>query len=90
MGNNEISIAQTRFNATGTSVQEIGTGQEGVPNAKDVTNAVTATAGAGGGGRIAGTATLGLGGPTGSSSAGGRLAASLGLMGVVGVVALVV
>ena len=83
--NNEISIAQTKFNATASSVQEIGTGAEGVPNADDVSNPVTATAGAGGGGRIQGTATLGLGaGPTGNAAVRGNapfLGASLGVLG---------
>lgn len=72
MGNNEISIAQTRFNATESSVQEIGTGEEGVPGAEDVENPVTATGRIGGGGRIAGTVTLGLGGPIETGNAGLR------------------
>ncbi|KAG6364573.1 hypothetical protein INS49_006175 [Diaporthe citri] len=41
--NNEISIAQTNFNATTSNVLEIGTGADAVPSATDVTNAVAAT-----------------------------------------------
>jgi hypothetical protein len=43
--NNEISLAQTNFNANGTNVLEIGTGKESVPNATPVANAVSATGG---------------------------------------------
>ena len=68
LANNEISIAQTNFNATGTNVQEIGTGSTAVPDATDVANAVAATAGVGGG-EVAGSVTLGLGG-TATSKAG--------------------
>ncbi|KAI0480645.1 eukaryotic aspartyl protease [Xylariaceae sp. FL0804] len=46
MANNEISLAQTNFNATGTSVSEIpAAGAGGVPGATAVSNAVSATAG---------------------------------------------
>jgi len=45
--NNQISIAQTRFNATGSSVQEIGTGTSPVPGATVVASPVAATAGVG-------------------------------------------
>ena len=44
LSNNEISIAQTNFDGTGTNVQEIRTGTSGVPDATLVTNAVTASA----------------------------------------------
>lgn len=60
LANNEISIAQTNFNATGTNVVAIGTGTSAVPDATLVQNAATASSGAGGG-QIAGTVTLGLG-----------------------------
>ncbi|KAF3022433.1 hypothetical protein E8E14_007531 [Neopestalotiopsis sp. 37M] len=43
--NNEISLAQTNFNATATNVKEIGTGTSAVPDAVAVANAATATAG---------------------------------------------
>ena len=68
LANNEISIAQTNFNATGSNVQEIGTGTASVPDATDVANAVTATVGVSSG-DIAGTVTVGLGG-TATSKAG--------------------
>jgi hypothetical protein len=45
--NNQISIAQTRFNATGSSVLEIGTGTSPVPGATVVASPVAATAGVG-------------------------------------------
>ena len=85
LANNEISIAQTNFNATGTNVQEIGTGTTAVPDATDVANAVTATAGVAGG-DIAGSVTLGLSG-TSTSKAGAERTAPpmhLGAMAAVG------
>lgn len=42
--NNEISLAQTNFNATSTSIEEITTGTKAVPNAVLVSNAASATA----------------------------------------------
>lgn len=44
LANNEISIAQTNFNATKSNVVEIGTGSNAVPSATAVANAVAATA----------------------------------------------
>lgn len=41
--NNEISLAQTTFNATTNNVMEIGTGSKAVPSATAVANAVAAT-----------------------------------------------
>lgn len=58
LANNEISIAQTNFNATGTSIVEIGTGTAAVPDATLVANAATAVAGTNGG-SVAGTVTVG-------------------------------
>jgi hypothetical protein len=49
LSNNEISIAQTNFNATSSNVVEIGTGDAAVPGATLVSNAVTATSGIAGG-----------------------------------------
>lgn len=60
LANNEISMAQTNFNATTSNVVEIGTGTDSVPDATLVQNAATASAGTGGG-QIAGTVTVGLG-----------------------------
>ncbi|KAK2871774.1 hypothetical protein FQN49_002841 [Arthroderma sp. PD_2] len=41
LDNNEISIAETRFNSTETNILEIGTGEDSVPDATGVPNAVT-------------------------------------------------
>lgn len=41
LDNNEISIAPTRFNSTETNILEIGTGENSVPDATGVPNAVT-------------------------------------------------
>jgi hypothetical protein len=84
LDSNEISIAQTNFNSTSTSVQEIGTGTTGVPDATLVANAATATAGVAGG-SVAGSVTLGLGG-TSTSKAGAERTAPpmLGAMAAVG------
>ncbi|MCJ1319076.1 hypothetical protein MMC15_004409 [Xylographa vitiligo] len=42
LGNNEISIAQTVFNAQTSNIMEIMNGTTGVPNASNATNIVTA------------------------------------------------
>jgi hypothetical protein len=42
LDNNEISLAQTNFNATSSNVQEIKKGTDGVPNASGVPDAVSA------------------------------------------------
>jgi len=54
LSNNEISLAQTNFNATGSSVQEIKAGADGVPGASVVQNAVSTAAVGTGGPRING------------------------------------
>ncbi|KUI64884.1 putative aspartic-type endopeptidase opsB [Cytospora mali] len=43
LANNEISLAQTNFNATSSNVLEIGSGSDAVPSATDVADAVAAT-----------------------------------------------
>ncbi|TVY22065.1 putative aspartic-type endopeptidase OPSB [Lachnellula arida] len=68
LANNEISIAQTNFNATTNNVVEITTGTAAVPSATVVQNAVTATAGVTNG-AIAGTVTLGASAATSTSKA---------------------
>lgn len=85
LDNNEISIAQTNFNSTGTNVQEIGTGATAVPDATLVGNAVAATAGVGSG-QAAGTVTLGLGGTATSKGGAERTVTPrrLGAMAAVG------
>lgn len=57
LANNEISLAQTTFNATATDIQEIGTGTNSVPDTTDVPNPVAASDAATGGARLGGTAT---------------------------------
>ena len=47
LANNEISIAQTKFNTTATNVVEITTGSSAVPDATTVANSVAASAGTG-------------------------------------------
>lgn len=70
LANNEISLAQTNFNATGSHVSEIGTGTASVPGAMPVSNAVQAAVSQAGGARIggpSGTITGGSSGATGTS-----------------------
>jgi hypothetical protein len=55
LSNNEIALAQTKFNATSSSIKEIQAGDDGVPSATIVQNAVSSIANIGaGGGRIGG------------------------------------
>lgn len=51
LGNNEISIAPTIFNATDSDIREINNGTDGVPDATVVAGAVSTGAGLGGGAR---------------------------------------
>ena len=70
LANNEISLAQTVFNATASDVREITSGDNGVPGASAVASPVTnvaAPTGAVNGGGATLTVTAGLGNPTGSS-----------------------
>jgi hypothetical protein len=71
--NNEISLAQTNFNATGDRILEIGTGPDAVPDADDVRNPKKADAGHFGGGRIRPTATRDLGASPTASKKGGAV-----------------
>lgn len=52
--NNQIGLAQTNFNATRSSVQEITSGKNAIPNASEVANAVSSVAVGSPGGRISG------------------------------------
>jgi hypothetical protein len=80
MANNQISLAQTNFNATNSNVLEITTGSKSVPSATSVQNAATATVGPVGN-AIAGTVTLGVGVATSTAKAGARnLAVPVGAM----------
>jgi hypothetical protein len=53
LSNNQISLAQTKFNVTTSNVLEIGTGSSAVPSATAVQGAASAT-GASNGGSVAG------------------------------------
>ena len=66
LANNEISMAQTNFNATGSNVVEIGTGTSSVPDATAVANAVSASAGVSSGSDVSGTVTVGQGKASGA------------------------
>ncbi|OCL12699.1 candidapepsin-4 precursor [Glonium stellatum] len=54
LSNNEISLAQTNFNATKSNVMEIQSGTSGVPDATGVANAVSSVAVGSGGARNGG------------------------------------
>ncbi|MCJ1416233.1 hypothetical protein MMC32_002568 [Xylographa parallela] len=66
LANNQISLAQTDFSATGSNVMEIGTGKNSVPSASGVGNPATAT--------VTGTAVIG--GVTGTGTATGTSTAT--------------
>jgi hypothetical protein len=67
--NNEISLAQTNFNATESTIQEIQAGNQGVPEASGVPSAVSVAPVGTGGGRIGGPHVTGTGGSPRSSAA---------------------
>jgi hypothetical protein len=70
LDNNEISIAQTSFNATSSNVIEIASGSSGVPSATAVVSAASATSGADDGSQLGGgTVTVGVGATSTSKSA---------------------
>jgi len=58
LDNNEISLAQTNFNSTGTDIVEIVPGASGVPDATLVADSVAASVGASSAAR---TSTAGIG-----------------------------
>lgn len=62
LDNNQISLAQTNFNATSSNVQEIKKGSGGVPNASVVANAVSTAAVGTAGPRVNGPSITGGGG----------------------------
>ncbi|OQE43144.1 hypothetical protein PENCOP_c003G05008 [Penicillium coprophilum] len=74
LANNEISLANTNFNATESDVLEIGTGSGSVPGASEVSNPVT-TAPVGG-------AAARIGGPHGGSTGISGSATATGNMGI--------
>ncbi|KAF1966429.1 candidapepsin-4 precursor [Bimuria novae-zelandiae CBS 107.79] len=59
LGNNEIALAQTVFNATQSNIQEIQSGDDGVPSATGVSHPVSSLSVQGGGGRINGPSVSG-------------------------------
>lgn len=70
LANNEISLAQTNFNATTENIQEIQSGAGGVPNAKAVAGAISTAAVGTGGPRVNGPSVTGGAGGSMSSSTG--------------------
>lgn len=90
MDNNQISLAQTKFNTTASKVVEIGKGQGAVPDATMVTDPVTATegvSGSGGGGSGGSSGTLGgVGGLDNGAGAPMRMGGAVMVSVVVGVV----
>ncbi|KAF3053666.1 hypothetical protein E8E11_010747 [Didymella keratinophila] len=70
LDNNEISLAQTNFNATSSNVQEIQSGASGVPGASVVQNAVSTAAVGTGGPRVNSPSVTGTGRGGATSTAG--------------------
>lgn len=81
LDNNEMSIAQTDFNATDTNVIEIGTGTDAVPSATVVPNPIQAEASRTGGARLVGPTASGTitSAGQGSTSTSGSGAPTLGM-----------
>lgn len=75
LGNNEISLAQTKFNATKSNIVELSSGKDAAGIATAVANPVAATAG------------VGKSGQSKSSAAGRSMRVSLATAGICGVVA---
>lgn len=69
LDNNEIGIAQTNFNATKSSVEEIQSGNDGIPNASGVPNAVSSLAVGSGGARNGGQPLITAGGSRSTAAA---------------------
>lgn len=91
LANNEISLAQTIFNATANDVREIGTGPGAVPGASAVAQPVSDVAGATNAARLGGataTPTGALGNPTGSSDGTPSKATSSAFAGMVALFAM--
>lgn len=70
LSNNEISLAQTNFNATSSNIEEISAGSDGVPGASVVANAVSTAAVGTGGPRINSPIGTDIGTATATSTAG--------------------
>ena len=82
MGNNEISIAQTDFNATDSNVIEIGTGTGAVPSATAVVSPVQAQVSETGGARLDEATASGTISPTAQPTSGamGVTPSSIGIL----------
>lgn len=80
MANNEISLAQTKFNATSSNVLEITPGEAAVPSAVAVANAVQATAGVRQGSAVGGLGTK----SAAAAGTGAGLAAGLAVVAALG------
>jgi hypothetical protein len=74
--NNEISLAQTNFNATSENIQEIREGSDGVPNATGVVGAVSTASVGTDGPRVNGPSVTGGGGAIETSTAAAMPAAT--------------
>jgi hypothetical protein len=74
--NNEISLAQTNFNATSENIQEIREGSDGVPNATGVVGAVSTASIGTDGPRVNGPSVTGGGGAIETSTAAAMPAAT--------------
>lgn len=70
LDNNQISLAQTNFNATSSNIEEIQAGADGVPGASVVANAVSTAAVGTGGPRINSPTVTGTGSGGATSTAG--------------------
>lgn len=84
LANNQISLAQTKFNSTATNVVEIGTGANSVPGATKVSNPVAAMSG------LSGPSTVGGLGRNAAATTGASVLGSIMAVGAAVVVGLFV
>lgn len=90
LANNEISLAQTIFNATESHVSEIGTGTASVPGATVVANPVQAAVSQAGGARIGGPSGTITGGSSSSTSTSGTISTHVSYVALAGSVGLAI
>ena len=74
LANNEISLAQTNFNSTTTNIEQIGTGNDSVPDTSMVSDPVEAAVSFTGGARIATPSATGTAGSRNIESSGNSIA----------------
>ncbi|KAL9129856.1 MAG: hypothetical protein Q9217_001811 [Psora testacea] len=79
LANNEISLAQTNFDATTSNVREIGTGSDSVPDATPIGNVVEASVTQTGGSRIGGPSSTRTS-PSAGNSRGSRISIPVSAM----------